>query len=104
MLEQLYLCSLKFSFHSLTLLLWVFTASERSISYKNILQEHVQKSRISELPRYETERTEDGFISTVIIRVSTDKTQRFQGLPHANKKSAEQESAKKACLELKLVT
>lgn len=79
-------------------------AQERRVSYKNLLQEYVQKSHISELPRYETERTDKGFVSSVIIRVATDKTQKFEGCPHANKKAAEQESAKKACLELKLVT
>ena len=79
-------------------------ATERNTSYKNILQEYIQKSHISELPRYETERTGDSFVSSVVIRVATDKTQRFMGQPHANKKAAEQESAKKACLELKLVT
>jgi hypothetical protein len=59
---------------------------------------------VSELPRYSTERTEAGFVSTVAVKISPDKSQRYTGLPHANKKAAEQESAKVACHDLKIVT
>lgn len=83
---------------------FLYAAGERSISYKNILQEYMQKSRVAELPRYSTERTDDAFISTVVVRIAPEKTQKFKGTPHSNKRAAEQESAKVACFELKLVT
>lgn len=81
----------------------VFAAQERIISYKNLLQEYLQKSYVSQLPVYSTERTEAGFVCTVSVKLSTE-TRRFTGQPHPNKKAAEQTSARVACYELKLVT
>lgn len=92
------------SMHNHTKTMLQFTATERTISFKNLLQEYLQKSHISELPLYDTERTEDGFVCTVVVKLSPDKAQHFKGAAHGNKKSAEQESAKVACYELKVVT
>ncbi len=83
--------------------IFYIAAVNRNISYKNLLQEHLQKSRITDLPRYETERTETGYSSSVRVRVAPDKTREFVGKPHANKRAAEQESAMVACSELGII-
>ena len=80
------------------------TEAERNVSYKNLLQEYLQKSHSTSLPSYRTERETEGYISCVSIKLPPQGTSRtFRGKPHANKKAAEQESAKKACLELGIV-
>ena len=62
----------------------------------------MQKNR-TDLPCYEIERTDNGFISSVTIKLGQDKAQHFKGTHQATKKAAEQDCAKKACLELKIV-
>jgi len=78
--------------------------AERIVSYKNLLQEYLQKSRSPSLPSYRTEREPDGYICCLSVKLPPEgKSRTFRGKPHANKKAAEQESAKKACLDLGIV-
>ena len=72
------------------------------VSYKNLLQEHMQKQGLS-LPHYETERVELGFKSTVRVHRHSNDSVEFTSGPQPVKKAAEQEAAKTACIELKLV-
>ncbi len=56
------------------------------------------------LPHYETERVEEGFKSTVKVhRQGNDESLTFTSSPQPVKKGAEQEAAKAACLDLKLI-
>jgi len=73
------------------------------VSYKNLLQEYTQKSKLS-LPHYETERTEEGFKSTVSIYKSSGEMVTFTSGGYSVKKAAEQEAAKIACIELNLLS
>ena len=72
-----------------------------AVSFKNLLQEYTHKSKLS-LPHYETERTEEGFKSTVSIYTS-GKSMTFTSAAYPVKKAAEQEAAKIACTELNLL-
>ena len=72
------------------------------VSYKNLLQEHVQKQGLT-LPHYETERVEEGFKSTVKVHRHGNESLTFTSSPQPVKKGAEQEAAKAACLELNLI-
>lgn len=72
------------------------------VSYKNLLQEHIQKQGLS-LPRYETERVELGFQSTVRVPHLGSDSKEFTSGPHPVKKAAEQEAAKMACMDLKIL-
>ena len=73
------------------------------ISYKNLLQEHMQKLACG-LPHYETERVDAGFKSTVRVhRSAGGESIEFTSSPQPVKKAAEQEAAKMACLHLKLI-
>ena len=73
------------------------------VSYKNLLQEHMQKQGLS-LPHYETERVEEGFKSTVRVhRPGNADSEEFTSSPQPVKKAAEQEAAKAACLKLNLI-
>lgn len=72
------------------------------VSYKNLLQEHMQKQGLT-LPHYETERTDEGFQSTVRVHRHGNESLKFTSSPQPVKKAAEQEAAKAACLELKLL-
>lgn len=77
-------------------------SSTDATSYKNKLQEHLQKLRLS-LPEYETQSLlNGGFVSTVSY--TTDKGQRhhIKGNECTTKKSAEQSAAQNACQNLKL--
>ena len=75
-----------------------------SVSYKNLLQEYTHKNKVS-LPRYETERTEEGFQSTVSLRgpAPSGDLLVFTSGGYPVKKAAEQEAAKMACVELNLL-
>ena len=73
------------------------------VSYKNLLQEHMQKLSCS-LPHYETERVDTGFTSTVRVhRSAGSESVEFTSSPQPVKKAAEQEAAKLACVDLKLI-
>lgn len=72
------------------------------VSYKNLLQEHMQKKGLT-LPHYETERVEEGFKSTVKVHRQGNKSMTFTSSPQPVKKGAEQEAAKAACFELNLI-
>ena len=87
------------------MLFFLETDAERNISYKNLLQEYLQKSGCLDLPVYQTERTIQGYVAELSIKIPPKYEQlTYQGKPHANKRGAEQECAKQACVELKIVT
>lgn len=74
------------------------------VSYKNLLQEKAQKDKVS-IPHYVTERSEkfDGFVSTVTVYLASGHSLPLSSTPHPVKKAAEQEAARLACVELKLI-
>ena len=78
-------------------------ASERNISYKNCLQEYAQASH-SPLPTYKTERSAQGFVATVAVRQLEGDAQYFRGKVQGTIKAAEQDSARVACEQLKIIT
>lgn len=71
-------------------------------SYKNILQEYAQKSKLA-TPHYETMLSDNGFISTVSVTDRSGRPCTFSSDGQQAKKTAEQQAAQKACCELKLV-
>ena len=84
------------------ILFFLGTDAKSNISYKNLLQEYLQKSGYLDLPVYQTERTFD--VAELSIRVPPDfKLLTCQGKPWANKRGAEQECTKQACVELKII-
>lgn len=76
-----------------------------AVSYKNLLQEHCQKHKLS-LPTFQTMASAEmsGFVSTVIVKQADGKNATFQGSPHPSKKAAEQNAAAIACQSLNLLT
>ena len=55
------------------------------------------------LPHYETERTDEGFKSTVRVHPTSDTTMEYTSSAQPAKKAAEQEAAKLACEGLNIV-
>ena len=79
--------------------------AEKNISYKNLFLEYLQKSGCLDLPVYQMERTVQGYVAEFSITVPPKfEHLTYQGKPHASKRGAEQEYAKQACVELKIVT
>ena len=73
------------------------------ISFKNLLQEHTQKTKVA-LPHYKTERTEEGYVSTVSIQQSSGgQVLHFTSGGQSFKQAAEQEAAKLACTKMGLL-
>ncbi len=74
------------------------------LSFKNILQEYTHKNKGS-LPHYETERTDEGFQSTVRLHRAGPSSDHlvFTSGGYPVKKAAEQEAAKMACIELNIM-
>ena len=71
------------------------------VSYKNHLQEYLQKKHL-DLPLYETEKLSTGlFRSSLKIKLTT-RAQVYHGKECTTKKAAEQSAAQKVCSELKL--
>lgn len=71
-------------------------------SYKNILQEYAQRSKLA-TPHYETMLSDEGFRSTVSLTDRSGKPWTFSSDGQQAKKTAEQQAAQRACSELKLV-
>lgn len=72
------------------------------VSYKNRLQEYLQKKHL-DLPFYETEKLTTGlFRSSLKIKLTTREAQVYHGKECTTKKAAEQSAAQKVCRELKL--
>jgi len=79
------------------------TPTDTPVSYKNLLQEHLQKQRLP-LPLFRTEASEEGFVSTVTVKSSDGRSARYESSAHSSKKAAEQNAAAIACQLLNLIT
>ena len=67
-----------------------------------MLQEHLQKHGLP-MPHYETERSDEGFVSCVNVHLKGGHSLSFSSAPCPIKKGAEQDVARKACTELHLL-
>ena len=76
--------------------------TDTPISYKNLLQEYLQKQRLP-LPLFRTEASEEGFVSTVTVKSIDGRSAKYESSPHASKKAAEQNAAAVACQLLNLL-
>ena len=82
------------------MLLSAFLASTE-VSYKNRLQEYLQKKHLG-LPFYETEKLSNGLFCSSLKVQLTGKVQVYHGKECTTKRAAEQSAAQTVCSELKL--
>ena len=75
-----------------------------AVSYKNLLQEYLQKQRLP-LPTFRTMASAEmsGFVSTVSVKLADGTSTTYESSPHPSKKAAEQNAAAIACQSLSLV-
>lgn len=76
---------------------------DMAVSYKNLLQEYLQKQKLP-LPTFRTMASAEmsGFVSTVSIKSADGMSTTYKSSPHPSKKAAEQNAAAIACQSLNL--
>ena len=75
-----------------------------AVSYKNLLQEYLQKHKLP-LPTFRTMASGEmvGFVSTVTVKSVDGESATYESSPHPSKKAAEQNAAAVACQSLNLI-